>query len=71
MDLKGITLNEANQRNMDTIYFHFYVEPKKQNKQMNITKEKQTHTYREQISGCHWGGERRGKRARRGRGTNY
>jgi len=29
MDLKGIMLNEANQRNMDTIYFHFYVEPKK------------------------------------------
>ena len=59
MDLKGIMLNEANQRNMDTIYFHFYVEPKKQ---MNKTKEKQTHTYREQISGYHWGEEReRGK----------
>jgi len=32
------------------------------NKQMNTTKEKQTHTYREQISGYHWGEKReRGK----------
>ena len=31
-------------------------------KQMNTTKEKQTHTYREQISGYHWGEKReRGK----------
>ena len=40
---------------------------------MNITKQKQTHRYREQTSGYEWG-EGRGEREGRGRGlksTNY
>ena len=40
---------------------------------MNITKKKQTHRYREQTSGYHWGeGRGEGKDNGRGlRGTNY
>ena len=40
---------------------------------MNITKQKQTHRYREQISGYQWG-QGRGEEQHRGRGlcgTNY
>ena len=44
MDLKGIILNEANQRNMDTIYFHFYVESKKI-KQANEYNKRKTDSY--------------------------
>ena len=36
--------------------FHSYVESKKQNKWTNITKQNQTHRYREQITGCQRGG---------------
>ena len=35
-----------------------YVESKKYNKLVNITKKKQTHRYREQASGYQWGGGR-------------
>ena len=33
-----------------------YVESKKYNKLVNITKKKQSHRYREQTSGYQWGG---------------
>lgn len=33
-----------------------FVESNKQHKQTNITKQEQTHRYREQKAGCHMGG---------------
>ena len=68
MDLKGIMLSEVSQRKTSTSY-HLYVESKKYNKQMNITKQKQTHRYREQTSGYQWG---KGQDKGRGlRGISY
>ena len=51
-------LSEISQRKTNTVRYHFYVESKKYNKLVNITKKKQTHRYREQTSGyqCGWGG---------------
>ena len=45
------------QRKTNTVSFHLCVESKKQSKQTNITKQKQTHRFREQTSGCQrrWG----------------
>ena len=40
MDLKGVTLYEINQRNKNTVRFHFYVESKKQNKQTTMMKKR-------------------------------
>ena len=50
-----------------------YVESKKHDKLVNIIKKKQTHRYREQTSGYHWGQVRRKRqyRCRGSRGTNY
>ena len=36
----------------NTVWFHLYVESKKQNKWTNIIKCKQSYKCREQISGC-------------------
>jgi len=49
------------------------VKSKKYNKLVNVTKKKQTHRYREQISGCQWGeGVRKREYKDKGlRGTNY
>ena len=45
------------------------MESKKYNKLVNTTKQEQTHRYREQISGFHWGqGQHRGGAMG---GTNY
>ena len=41
-------LSEVNQRKTNTICFHLYVESKKLNNGIYITKQKQTHRYREQ-----------------------
>ena len=43
MDLEGIMLSEVNQRKTNTICFHLYVESKKLNNGIYITKQKQTH----------------------------
>ena len=43
-------LSEVSQTN--TVCYHSYVESKKYNKLVNITKKKQTHRYREQTNGC-------------------
>ena len=51
MDLEGIILSEICQRKTNTIWYHLYVEYKKYNKQVNITKKKQALRYREQTSG--------------------
>ena len=48
MDLKGIMLSAISQIKTNTVWYHLYVESKKYNKLVNITK-KQTH--REQTSG--------------------
>ena len=55
MDLEGIMLSEISQRKTNTVWYHLYVESKKYNKLVNITKQKQTHSYREQTSGYQWG----------------
>ena len=60
-------------RERHTVWYYLYMESKKYNKLVNITKKKQTHRYREQTSGYRWG-EGRGERQCRGRGlrgTNY
>ena len=64
MDLEGIMLSEISQRKTNTVWYHLYVESKKYNKQMNITKQKQIHRYREQTNGYQWedgSGEGQGK----------
>ena len=54
-------LSETTQRKTNTVRYHFYVESKNYNKLVNITKNKQTHRYREQTSGYQWGeGKERG-----------
>ena len=54
-------LSTVRQRKTNTVYFHLYVESKKI-KQTDVTKQKQTHRYREQTSGYQWGeGSGRGK----------
>ena len=50
MDLKGIILTVLRQRKINTVH-HLHVEPKKYNKPVSVTKKKQTHKYREQVSG--------------------
>ena len=49
-DRKGIILTVLRQRKINAVYY-LHVEPKKYNKPVNITKKKQTHKYRGQISG--------------------
>ena len=55
LDLEGITLSEISQTEKDKYCMISYVEPKKYNKLVNITKKKQTYRYREQTSGYQWG----------------
>ena len=54
MNLKSITLSELSQ----TVIFYIW-NLKKENKQMYITKEKQTHRIRKQTCGYQWGEGRR------------
>ena len=64
-------LSTVRQRKTNTVYFHLYVESKKI-KQTDVTKQKQTHRYREQISGYQRGmGGGEGQNRWRGlKGTN-
>ena len=56
IDLEGIMLSEISQtRKTNAVWYHLYVESKKYNKIVNITKKKQTQRYREQTSGYQWG----------------
>ena len=57
MDLEGIMLSEISQRKTNTVWYHLYVESKKYNRLVNITKKRQTHRYRAQTSGYQGGGE--------------
>ena len=55
VDLEITILIELSQTENDsTVWFHIYVESQKQNKWTNITKQKLSHRYREQRSGCQW-----------------
>ena len=54
------------EKHIPYICYHLYVESKKYNKPVNITKQKQTHRYREQTSGI--SGEREGGRDNVGEG---
>ena len=51
-------LSELSQTSI--VCYHLYVESKKHNKLVTITKKKQTHRYREQTSGYQWGEGRDG-----------
>ena len=56
MNLKDIMLGEMSHRErQNLVCCNFYVEHKKQNKQIYITKQKQTHRYRKQTRGYQWG----------------
>ena len=56
MNLKDIMLGEMSHKGrQNLVCCNFYVEHKKQNKQIYITKQKQTHRYREQTSINSWG----------------
>ena len=59
--------NKSDRERQITVGYLLYVESKKYNKLVNITKKKQTHRYREQTSGYQWG-ERSGEGKGRGRG---
>ena len=52
INLEGIMLREVSQTEKDKYcMFSLHVESNKSNKQMNLTKQKQIHKYREQTSG--------------------
>ena len=54
-------LSEISQRKTNTEWLYLYVKSKKQNKWTSITKQKQAHKYRKQMSdwqtGREWGDE--------------
>ena len=41
--------NKSDRERTNAVWFHLYVESKRQNKWTNITKQKQSHRYREQV----------------------
>ena len=55
MDFEGFL-----QRKTNTVLSHSYVQPKKKVTPVNKIKRKQTHRYREQMSGYQWGKGRGG-----------
>ena len=70
MALKGIMLSQLSQtENDNTVWYDLYMESKKHNKLVTITKKNQVHMYRGQICGYQWGerseeGHYRGRRLR-------
>ena len=73
MDLESIMLSEKKSEKEKYVQYHLFVESKKYNKIVSITKKKQIHRYGEQTSGNNKG-ERRGKGqdwCGEVRGTNY
>ena len=68
MDWESIMLSEINQRKTNTIQYHLYVESKKIEKLVNITKKKYTHWYMQRTKS--WlpegSGERSSKEVREG-----
>ena len=59
-DIDGIMLIKISQKEKDnTVWFDLYVESKNQNKWTNITKQKQSYSYKEKTSvGLGWGEQR-------------
>ena len=58
MDQEDIMLSKINQTKTNAIGYYLYMKSKKWNKQMKITKQEQTHRYREQTSSYQWGEEK-------------
>ena len=56
MDLEGILVSKISQTKTNTVGYHLYMESKKYNRLPNITKKKESHTYRKQTNGCQHGG---------------
>lgn len=57
MDLEDIMLTELSKMEKDIHHrFHLCMGSEKQNKQINITRQKQNHRYEEQIRHCQRGG---------------
>ena len=73
MDPKDIMTSDISQRKTHTIWFHLYVESKRQNKWTKKKKTEKTHRYREQTDGWQMGGgERTGLKKVKGlSGTNW
>ena len=57
---EGIMPSEISQRKTNIVWYHLFVESKKYNKLVNITKKKQTYRSIEQTNGYHWGEGREG-----------
>ena len=49
--LRGIIPSEINPRKTNTVWFHIYVESKKQSNWTNMKKQQQSYRYREQTDG--------------------
>ena len=47
--LQGKYAKEIRQKKTNIVWYHLYVDSKKYNKLVNITKKKQTHIYKEQL----------------------
>ena len=57
MDLEDIMITELSKIEKDIYHrFHLCMGSEKQNKQINITRQKQNHRYKEQICRCQRGG---------------
>ena len=56
LDLEDTMLSEISQRKTNSVGHHLYVESKKYNKPVNITKKKETHGEKGRTSGYHSGG---------------
>ena len=55
-NMDGLTGHYAKWNKRQILYDITHVESKKYNKLVNITKRKKSHRYKEQTSGCQWGG---------------
>ena len=62
MDLEGTMLSERSQTKTNTVWFHLYVDSRKQNKWTNIAKQKQSYGYRGQIDVVRGEGVVKGKK---------
>ena len=68
MDLEGIMLSETSQTKTNIVSYHLYVESKKCNKLVNITKNKQAQDIENKLVVTSGGCQYRGGGVR---GTNY
>ena len=59
MDLEGITLSELSQKKVNTVWYHLYMESKKYNKLVNITKRSRLTDIENKLVVTSGGGEAR------------